>query len=489
MIQTTLPLAAKPASRPALSPNGGSTSARNELLARFASRILIDYDLTRRLVSYQGNKSTPGFRWMKYKEGFSTRLVERLLNIGGGDRVLDPFSGIGTTALTASRMGKSATGIEIMPIGNLAAGAISAVANGLSSGTLTDASARLLRHIESGEADAKRRFPHVRITRGAFSQQAEEEIARARTFIAGLSDTFLSTVLEFACMTVIEEVSYTRKDGQYLRWDPRSGRTNSTRLDKGPLPTLGSALKRRLDQIIADIPAVKRTHGGPPPELIGGSCLTELRNLEEGAFDTVITSPPYANRYDYTRTYALELAFLGYDEQAFKGLRQALLSATVENRSKRDELSEIYGGSDSLSRIFEMVDANAALAEVLTILRAHADELGNRNVIGLLLHYFTEMAVVIAELARVVAPGGHVFMVNDNVRYHGEEAPVDLILSDFAEQLGFRCKTIWALPRGKGNSSQQMGRFGRQEIRKCVYHWQRMYSRKYYILKTNGRSS
>ncbi len=474
VIQTTLPLAAKPASRPALSPNGGSTSARNELFARFASRIRIDYDLTRRLVSYQGNKSTPGFRWMKYKEGFSTRLVERLLNIGGGDRVLDPFSGIGTTALTASRMGKSATGIEIMPIGNLAAGAISAVANGLSSGTLTDASARLLRHIESGEADEKRRFPHVRITRGAFSQQAEEEIARARTFIAGLSDTFLATVLEFACMTVIEEVSYTRKDGQYLRWDPRSGRTNSTRLDKGPLPTLGSALKRRLDQIIADIPAVKRTHGGPSPELIGGSCLTELRNLEEGAFDTVITSPPYANRYDYTRTYALELAFLGYDEQAFKGLRQALLSATVENRSKRDELSEIYGGSDSLSRIFEMVDANAALAEVLTILRAHADELGNRNVIGLLLHYFTEMAVVIAELARVVAPGGHVFMVNDNVRYHGEEAPVDLILSDFAEQLGFRCKTIWALPRGKGNSSQQMGRFGRQEIRKCVYHWQRM---------------
>ncbi len=366
-------------------------------------------------------------------------------------------------------MGKSATGIEIMPIGNLAASAIAAVANGVSS----DASAKLLRHIESGEADEKRRFPHVRITRGAFSPQAEEEIARARTFIAGLSDTSLATVLEFACMTVIEDVSYTRKDGQYLRWDPRSGRTNSTRLDKGPLPTLGSALKRRLDQIIADIPAVKRTYGGPPPELIGGSCLTELRNLDEGSFDTVITSPPYANRYDYTRTYALELAFLGYDEQAFKALRQALLSATVENRSKRDELAKIYGASDSLSRVFGMVDANAVLAEVLTILRAHADELGNRNVIGLLLHYFTEMGVVIAELARVVAPGGHVFMVNDNVRYHGEEAPVDLILSDFAEQSGFRCNTIWALPRGKGNSSQQMGRFGRQEIRKCVYHWQR----------------
>ena len=62
-------------------------------------------------------------------------------------------------------------------------------------------------------------------------------------------------------------------------------------------------------------------------------------------------------------------------------------------------------------------------------------------------------------------------MVNDNVQYHGEEIPVDLILSDFAEQSGFRCEAIWTLTRGKGNSSQQMGRFGRQELRKCVYHW------------------
>ncbi len=118
-----------------------------------------------------------------------------------------------------------------------------------------------------------------------------------------------------------------------------------------------------------------------------------------------------------------------------------------------------------------MVANNPALCEVLDILRVHAAELGNRHVIRLLEHYFTEMAVVIHELARVVAAGGHVFMVNDNARYHGEEAPVDLILSDFAEQAGFRCKSIWTLPRGKGNSSQQMGRFGREEIRKCVYHW------------------
>ena len=87
--------------------------------------------------------------------------------------------------------------------------------------------------------------------------------------------------------------------------------------------------------------------------------------------------------------------------------------------------------------------------------------------------YFLEMAVIIAELGRIVRPGGTVIMVNDNVQYHGEELPVDFILSDFAEESGFTCEHIWALPRGKGNASQQMGRFGRREQRKCVYRWVR----------------
>ena len=120
-----------------------------------------------------------------------------------------------------------------------------------------------------------------------------------------------------------------------------------------------------------------------------------------------------------------------------------------------------------------MYDQQGALHEVLEILRNAVDELGNRHVIRLLEGYFFEMALVIAELGRVIRPGGTVVMVNDNVRYHGEEVPVDLILSDFAESAGFRCDRIDVLPRGKGNASQQMGRFGRKEIRKCVYWWKR----------------
>ena len=235
------------------SPNGGPTGAREALHARFADRIVVDHDLSRRLVSYQGNKGSPGFRWMKYKEGFSAALVERFLSISGPGAVLDPFSGIGTTALTASRRGRRATGVEIMPVGNLMASAMTAIANRLSRQQLATAAAELLSSIADARPDPGYAFPHVRITGGAFSPEAEEEeIANARRFVANVSDEGLATVLNAACVATIEEVSYTRKDGQYLRWDPRSGRTASTRLDKGKLPTLAEALERRLGQMIAD---------------------------------------------------------------------------------------------------------------------------------------------------------------------------------------------------------------------------------------------
>ena len=51
--------------------------------------------------------------------------------------------------------------------------------------------------------------------------------------------------------------------------------------------------------------------------------------LPENSYDAVVTSPPYCNRYDYTRTYALELALLGIGEEEISRLRQEMLSCTV----------------------------------------------------------------------------------------------------------------------------------------------------------------
>ena len=449
----------------------GSGSARDNLYGRFESRLVQRGDLSRRLVSYQANKTQPGLRWFKYKEGFSRHLVREALTACPG-AVLDPFAGIGTTALVAAGQGRRATGIEIMPIGTRAARAISWVANQPNLDAFKRAASRLLRALDARlEPTDENLFPHVPITRHAFTEETEAAIAKARAFLRRMRSDELRLVLDVACMSVLEDASFTRKDGQYLRWDNRCGRKLRGRMNKGPIPSYRSALERRLAEVVADFPALRLQYGGGTPSIAQGSALVELPKLPDASVSLTITSPPYANRYDYTRTYALELAWLGYDRAAFGDLRQALISATVENRSKGQQLERRYARQDVLAQANAAVASQEALAEVLDALTASRTELSNPHVIRLVANYFAEMAVVVAELARVTRPGGYVVMVNDNVQYHGEEVPVDLILSAIAEDCGFVCEEIGVLPRGKGNASQQMGRFGRRELRKCVYRW------------------
>lgn len=460
--------------QPAKSATCGSNQERRSLYERFMGKLSINPDLTPKLVSYQGNYGVPGFRWMKYKEGFSRELVELLIDRVKPLSVLDPFSGIGTAPLIAAGRGLRATGIEILPVGLLAGEAISLAANGIQQEVFTKAAACLLERITSDkEASAEYAYPHVKITEAAFPAETESALAKAREFIGSIDNAELYTMLNLACMSVLEAVSYTRKDGQYLRWDHRSGKSVSSRLHKQMIERLPDALHRRLDEMAEDIEELKKRYGKGVPKFIAGSSLRYLRQLPSDSFDMVITSPPYANRYDYTRTYALELAWLGYDHQAFKTFRQAMLSATVENKPKRQWLIDTYGDSGLLRSAITTYEQQGAVREVIGLLKEYLNELSNPHIVRMLEGYFLEMAVTVAELGRIVRPGGVVIMVNDNVQYHGEELPVDFILSDFAEQSGFTCEHIWVLPRRKGNSSQQMGRFGRREQRKCVYWWMR----------------
>ena len=128
---------------------------------------------------------------------------------------------------------------------------------------------------------------------------------------------------------------------------------------------------------------------------------------------------------------------------------------------------------DFLQKAILAFENHNALQEVLYWLNTYNGEgqLNNSNIPRMIANYFLEMALVIFEMSRVLKPGGKVAMVNDNVRYAGEEIPVDLILSDFAEAAGLSTRNIWVLGTGKGNSSQQMGKYGRAELRKCVYVW------------------
>ena len=468
-----------------LTSEAATSAEREALLHRYADRLSVNSDLDRTLVSFQANKDEPAYRWFKYKEGFSSRLVQyflaRLAERPGV--LLDPFAGAGAALFAARDLGWDAVGIELLPVGLF-------VMDARQTAERVDpekfaAEVRRLRSAVLAEAyDRAFAFPHITITQDAFSPRTEKELAGYLAFCQEqVRDAGVRKLLRFAAFCVLEEVRFTRKDGQYLRWDCRSARQEVRgHFDKGRIPPFREALLRKLPDMAQDLaqPGLFARAGGPrgPVDVRQGSCLEILPTMKAASVDFILTSPPYCNRYDYTRTYALELAFLGYTNGQVKDLRQAMLSCTVENREKREDLRRFYAELSRLdvwNRVNQTFNEQAALQEVLSALDAlrAADKLNNPNIARMVRNYFYEMAFVVYELARVVKPGGRIVMVNDNVRYAGEEVPVDLILSDFAESFGLRTAHIWTLPKGKGNSSQQMGVHGRRELRKCVYVWEK----------------
>ena len=305
-------------------------------------------------------------------------------------------------------------------------------------------------------------------------------------------DSNLKVLLKFVLLSILEDISYTSKDGQFLRWDSRSNKVrsrNEQRVAAGKRPykefrktsiiDVKTAILKSLDLMIFDLSfANESSHPSGKQHLIQGTVLETLPSQTGEQFDAVITSPPYCNRYDYTRTYALELAFLGMTNEDVISLRQNMISCTVENRPKLKRLGELY---DKLGRLqdFQFVSSvlanHGAFQEILDALRIRSrrQEVNNNGIISMVEGYFTELAFVTFELFRICKPGAKVGIVNDNVRYSGEVIPVDLLMSDIAASFGFVPDTIYVLDQRKGNSSQQMGKYGREALRKSILIWKK----------------
>ena len=51
-------------------------AAREALYRHFSAKLIPNLALSRALVSFQENKNEPFYNWFKYKEAFSSKLVE-----------------------------------------------------------------------------------------------------------------------------------------------------------------------------------------------------------------------------------------------------------------------------------------------------------------------------------------------------------------------------------------------------------------------------
>ena len=470
-------------------------AARSELEKKYLPITEITEKFNRQSVSYQLSKRDYIHSWLKYKEGFSADLVELLIDemcIKSGDTILDPFLGSGTTSFVAQKLGINSIGFDIMPMTLVAMSAKSNVAQ-YSIHELKE----FLAYVASASRpnDYNKRINYINITRGAYPEDTELDIPYFTELIEQSAFSSEAKGLGVLCiLNSLERLSFTAKDGQYLRWDERSRKVteaNAMRvasgkapfrvvLNKGELPAVKKLLIDELEKAIRDIQYLqnKTPYLGLNVSTIykQRSCLVELPLLANESINGVVTSPPYCNRYDYTRIYALELAYLGMGENEIRQARQDLLTCTVESKPKLGFLKDYYssiGKEAEYNWVIDIINSNAALKEIMSALefRNNKGDVNNKGVLKMVKGYFDELTFIYFELFRLCKHGASVAFVNDNVRYAGEVIPVDFISTELACQIGFKPKKIYTLKQQKGNSSQQMKKFGRIPLRKSITIW------------------
>lgn len=472
--------------------NSCEQKQRMAIEQKYAKITDITDNYNRKSVSYQLSKSDTLHSWLKYKEGFSADLVEKLLNemdLKDGCTVIDPFMGSGTTAMVCMSKGINSIGFDILPTSEISIKAKQAV----SEYRISELES-ILDWVQNYKVpnDYPRKVNEIKITEGAYPGSTSQEIQYVTEYFEESEYSHnAKTLVKLCILNSLERSSYTSKDGQYLAWDYRSkksiesnnrreikGKKTSKRLDKGDIPSFRSVLLSELSNVINDVKKIQSNpnHHNVTLMFIRGSFLFNAPTMESNIIDGVITSPPYCNRYDYTRTYALELAYLGLSEKQLSELRQELLSCTVENKSKIDRLKEYYasiGRIDSFNHINSLINNNEVLNEIDKALeyRLNTKEINNKSVLRMVHDYFSDLTFVYYELYRLCKSGSLVAFVNDNVRYAGEVIPVDYLCTYIAESIGFKPIAIHTLHQQKGNSSQQMKKYGRVPLRKSITIW------------------
>jgi hypothetical protein len=153
---------------------------------------------------------------------------------------------------------------------------------------------------------------------------------------------------------------------------------------------------------------------------------------EPESVDAVITSPPYPNEKDYTRTTRLESVLLGFihDKRDLRALKQGLVRSNTRGVYRHDEDDQWVSEHAEIQRIAQDIEARRIeLGKTSGFERLYA------RVTKL---YFGGMVRHLAELRRVLRPGAHLaYVVGDQASYLRVMIRTGQLLADIAQSLGY----------------------------------------------------
>ena len=382
--------------------------------------------------------------WYRFVLSFPPHLVQSYLDRFGvrpSDTVLDPFCGTGTTLVECKKLGIGSVGIEPNPIAYFASSVKVDWSVGRSAlldyaDEVVSSARRALEERDLGVWDDLPLFQSsgTRPTRtlGLTPEQSKLLLKDSISPIPLHKTLVLLGVIErhgddrlrrYGRLALASALVHRIGN---LKFGPEVG-IGQIKVDA---PVLDS-WRRGISAIAHDIGLVgDRAH--VPARVLKADSRGADTVLEPDSIDAVITSPPYPNEKDYTRTTRLESVILGLirDRRELRSLKQGLVRSNTRGVYKNDTDDREIAGNVEIQKIADAIEERR-----VELGKTSGFERMYPRVTQL---YFGGMSRHLASLRPVLKPGAKLaYVVGDQASYLRVMIRTGRILADLARSLGY----------------------------------------------------
>jgi hypothetical protein len=402
------------------------------------------------LVNADLNRLAPEDRavhqWYRFVLSYPPHLVRTYLQrfgLAADDMVLDPFCGTGTTVVECRKQGIPSVGIEANPMAHFAGRTKvdwSPDPDGLRRHAAIVAEAVLQRLRSEGIDDSPSVAARTVVPASLRALPVDRTALLLNDSISPLPLHKTLTLLN--CLDRLGDERYAAHERLALAKALVFGISNlqfGPEVGVGPLKVDAPVVQTWLAGVhaMADDLAGIQAAPGVQANVWLGDARQVVPLLEPRSVSTVITSPPYPNEKDYTRTTRLESVLLGFIETKgdLRALKRSLVRSNTRGVYKEDDDDRWVAEHPEIQRVAQAIEARR-----LELGKTSGFERMYARVTKL---YFGGMARHLADLRAVLRPGARLaYVVGDQASYLRVMIRTGQILADIATSLGYELESL-----------------------------------------------
>ena len=373
--------------------------------------------------TFEDNMKLPIHRWYRYTAGFSASWVSKVLEDemkNGRTHIIDPFVGSGTVSIECTKHPVESYGIESNPyVYKIASAKLKW--NELPTVRIKEVAKYLLAKAHSIETDISE-YP-ILITK-CYPYDTLNKLDSLKKACLEMEDGDEKDFMWFVITSILRSTSPVgTAQWQYIQ----PNKTKANVLDPY------DAFSIKIKDICNDIEKTNINESNHNSRILQQDARENV-DIPDNWCDLVITSPPYANNYDYADAMRLEMSFWG-DLDGWKGLQN--VSANLV-RSCTQHVSKLKNEVDDLIKSPLLEPIRDELIEKYNMLAAEREKHGGKkNYHFMIVGYFYDLARVFRTLnAKTNNNCKMCFVIGDSAPY-GIYIPVDEWLGRLAVSAGF----------------------------------------------------